>query len=79
VSTLLLAAIRLYQRTLSPAVGVRCRFEPTCSHYAHEAIQQLGAGKGAWLALRRLARCYPGRPGGYDPVPAPQSGRLHKT
>lgn len=71
----LLAAIRLYQRTLSPALpvltlgGCGCRFAPTCSHYAAEAVRTHGAGRGAWLALRRLMRCTPLHPGGFDPVP----------
>lgn len=66
---LLLALIRFYQATLSPVLGARCRFEPSCSHYAHEAIAAHGAARGSWLALRRLVRCRPGVPGGYDPVP----------
>ncbi len=65
----LLALIRLYQRGVSPALGVACRFEPTCSHYAYEAIDRHGAARGTWLALRRLARCRPGGSEGYDPVP----------
>lgn len=66
---LLLALIRLYQLALSPFVGNQCRFSPTCSHYAHEAIAQHGAIKGAWLAVRRIGRCHPWHPGGHDPVP----------
>lgn len=66
---LLLALIRLYQLALSPFVGNQCRFSPTCSHYAHEAITQHGAIKGAWLAVRRIGRCHPWHPGGHDPVP----------
>jgi putative membrane protein insertion efficiency factor len=71
----LLGAIRLYQATLSPALpalfgpGCGCRFAPTCSHYAAEAVQSHGALGGGWLALRRLARCTPFHPGGFDPVP----------
>lgn len=65
----LLALIRFYQGALSPALGARCRFEPSCSHYAYEAIETHGAARGSWLAARRLVRCRPGVPGGYDPVP----------
>lgn len=66
---LLILAIRAYQYTLSPLLGVRCRFEPSCSRYAIEALQQHGTLKGSWLAARRLGRCHPFHPGGYDPVP----------
>lgn len=61
--------IRLYQVTLSPFIGNQCRFHPTCSAYALEAIEQHGAIRGSWLALRRLGRCHPFHPGGFDPVP----------
>lgn len=64
-----LAAIRLYQLTLSPYIGRQCRFHPTCSHYAAEAIEQHGLIRGGWLALRRLGRCHPFHPGGIDLVP----------
>ena len=67
---LLLHAIRFYQRFVSPAFPARCRFRPTCSAYAYEAIQKYGALKGGWLALRRLFRCHPFYHGDiYDPVP----------
>lgn len=65
----LLWAIRGYQRGISPGLGARCRFEPSCSQYAYEAVETHGAVRGAWLAVRRLLRCRPGHPGGYDPVP----------
>lgn len=66
----LLALIRFYQRNISPAFPARCRFRPTCSAYALEAIQKYGALKGGWLALRRLLRCHPFYKGDYfDPVP----------
>ena len=62
--------IRAYQLLLSPVIGVNCRFTPSCSHYAMEAIEKHGAYKGTNLALRRLARCHPFAKSGYDPVPA---------
>lgn len=65
----LLWLIRLYQRTISPAMPPVCRYEPTCSRYAYEAIDRHGAFRGGWLAVRRLARCRPGGGRGYDPVP----------
>ncbi len=61
--------IRLYQLVISPHLGPRCRFHPTCSHYAHEALARHGALRGSLLALRRLGRCHPWHPGGFDPVP----------
>ena len=63
--------IRLYQYLVSPLLGSRCRFHPTCSQYAIEAIDQHGPLRGAWMAARRLARCHPWHPGGVDPVPRP--------
>jgi putative membrane protein insertion efficiency factor len=67
--TLLRAPIRGYQLFISPLLGQRCRFYPSCSNYALEAIEVHGALKGAWLALKRIARCHPWHPGGVDPVP----------
>ncbi len=67
---LLLALIRFYQRAISPYFPARCRFNPTCSAYAKEAIQKYGAGKGSWLAVKRLCRCHPfSKADPYDPVP----------
>ena len=66
---LALAAIGFYQRAVSPGLGNVCRYQPSCSRYAREAIERYGAAKGGWLALRRLLRCTPLRAGGYDPVP----------
>ncbi len=63
------ALIRAYQLIVSPWLGPRCRFYPSCSHYAHEAIGRFGALRGGWLALRRLGRCHPWHPGGIDMVP----------
>jgi putative membrane protein insertion efficiency factor len=64
-----LTMIRLYQRFLSPALPPSCRFVPSCSQYAYEAIERYGLLKGGWLGLKRLLRCNPLHPGGYDPVP----------
>jgi len=61
--------IRLYQWCISPWLGVRCRFEPTCSHYAVTAIETHGTIKGGWLTIRRLLRCNPFGGMGYDPIP----------
>ena len=69
MSELLLKLIRFYRKNLSPARPPCCRFVPTCSEYALEAITRYGALKGSWLALRRLLRCHPFHKGGYDPVP----------
>lgn len=65
----MLAAIRFYRRQISPSLPPSCRFTPTCSAYALEAIERYGALKGGWLAARRILRCNPFHPGGYDPVP----------
>ena len=65
----LLMLIRFYQAAVSPFTPPRCRYIPTCSQYAKEAIEKYGAGKGSYLAARRLLRCHPFRKGGYDPVP----------
>ena len=69
VKKLLLAGIRFYRKHISPYKKPCCRFIPTCSAYALEAIEKYGALKGGWLALKRLCRCHPFHPGGYDPVP----------
>ena len=65
----ILRAIRGYQRYITPLFGPHCRFHPTCSAYAGEAIAVHGAARGAWLAVRRIVRCHPWHPGGLDPVP----------
>lgn len=66
---LLLALLRFYKRKISPGLPPSCRFQPTCSEYAMEAIEKYGAWKGGWLALWRVLRCNPFCKGGYDPVP----------
>lgn len=69
MTTLLVALIRLYQWTLSPFLGQQCRFTPTCSHYAIEALKTHGAVKGLLLTVKRVSRCHPWQVGGHDPVP----------
>ena len=64
-----ISAIRFYQRQISPLSPPRCRYIPTCSEYALEAVEKYGAVKGSWLAAKRILRCNPFHKGGYDPVP----------
>lgn len=66
---LALLAIAAYRLVLAPILGGHCRFQPSCSVFAEEAIRRHGARPGGWLALKRLGRCHPGRAGGFDPVP----------
>jgi uncharacterized protein len=66
---LLAGLIRVYQRLISPLLPPSCRFYPSCSQYALEAVTRHGALRGSWLAARRLVRCHPFHPGGFDPVP----------
>ena len=66
---MLLAAVRIYQGFFSPLMFSACKFHPSCSQYAYQAIEEHGARRGGWLAARRLLRCRPFSPGGYDPVP----------
>jgi len=74
----LIAAIKAYQLTLSPWLGRQCRYVPTCSVYAEEAVRRFGAGRGAWLAAKRLGRCHPWGSSGYDPVPEPDDAAASK-
>lgn len=77
---LFLAAIRGYQYLLRPLLGANCRFAPSCSDYAHEAVAKHGPLRGGWLAIKRVARCHPYHPGGYDPVPdASRSASAHPS
>jgi putative membrane protein insertion efficiency factor len=69
MKTLLLLLVRGYQLGISPFLGQNCRFYPSCSHYALEAIGRHGAMRGGWLATKRLCKCHPWHPGGVDPVP----------
>lgn len=69
MKTIFLAAIRFYRAVLSPMFPPSCRYVPTCSAYALEAITRYGARRGGWLALKRICRCHPFHKGGYDPVP----------
>jgi len=69
MKTLMLGLIRLYQKFISPLKPATCRFQPTCSHYSYEAIQKHGAFKGIRLAIKRIVKCGPWHPGGFDPVP----------
>ncbi len=74
VARVLVAAVNGYRRFVSPLLPPRCRFEPSCSAYAVEALRRRGAARGLWLAVRRIALCHPFNPGGYDPVPPRGTG-----
>lgn len=79
MKTIFLSIIRFYQRFVSPLKPPSCRFYPTCSQYGYESIRRFGALRGGYLALRRILRCHPLHPGGYDPVPEQWPGfRLRK-
>lgn len=69
LSAPLVLLIHAYRYLISPMLGARCRFTPSCSEYALEALDRHGLLQGLWLSVRRLARCHPWHPGGYDPVP----------
>lgn len=66
---LLVRMIRIYQKMVSPSLGKNCRYSPTCSSYAAEAVSKFGVIRGGWLGMKRIGRCHPLREGGYDPVP----------
>jgi len=69
MSALAVAMVRLYQILIAPLLGANCRFQPSCSHYAIDALKKYGFFRGSWLAVKRIFRCHPFHPGGYDPVP----------
>jgi uncharacterized protein len=69
ITSFLIALIKIYQIALSPYFGQQCRFTPTCSHYAIQALQTHGTFKGFWLTIKRLSHCHPWHRGGHDPVP----------
>ncbi len=72
LKTLFIGLVRLYQIAISPMLGANCRFTPSCSSYAIEAIQIHGVVMGIWLAIKRVSRCHPYHAGGFDPVPLPK-------
>ena len=69
MKSLLIALIRAYRLLISPLFPPSCRFQPTCSQYALDAVERFGAIQGSWMAIKRILRCHPFHPGGYDPVP----------
>jgi hypothetical protein len=69
MKALLLVLVKAYRYAISPLLGSNCRYHPCCSEYAVEAIERYGAGKGLWLAMKRIGRCHPWSAGGFDPVP----------
>ena len=79
VTALLIGAVRTYQWTLRPLLGTQCRFHPSCSTYAVEALRTHGALRGSWLSVTRILRCNPWLRGGYDPVPAPHGASCSHT
>jgi putative membrane protein insertion efficiency factor len=79
VKYFLIALLRAYRFAISPLYGQVCRYHPSCSAYALEAVTVHGSIKGSWLAVRRIGRCHPWARGGYDPVPPRKSGKAHKS
>ena len=76
---LLMIPIAGYRRFVSPLLGARCRFAPSCSEYAITALTEHGAARGLWLAVARIARCHPFHPGGYDPVPTRNPAKVARS
>ena len=79
MNRLLVWLLRGYQLLVSPMLGQNCRFYPSCSNYAIEALEVHGAARGGWLALRRVCRCHPWNDGGVDPVPHPAANSAHSS
>ncbi|HLA43190.1 MAG TPA: membrane protein insertion efficiency factor YidD [Aggregatilineales bacterium] len=82
MKSIALVLIRFYQQYISRAIPSNCRYDPTCSHYTYEAIQTHGFVRGAWLGFKRISRCHPLGPSGYDPVPTKEElrrGHVHKA
>ena len=76
VTRLLMLAVSGYRRSVGPLLGPRCRFAPSCSGYALQALAEHGTLRGSWLSVRRIVRCHPFHPGGYDPVPPRRAVRI---
>ena len=79
MATLLRLLVRLYRNTIGIALPNSCRYRPTCSQYALDALTEYGAVRGTWLAVKRIARCHPFAVGGYDPVPTREPGTKDKA
>jgi len=79
LKTILISIISVYKTLISPVLPPSCRFYPSCSDYARESIEQHGAPKGSYLAVRRLLKCHPYHEGGYDPVPAAPEKKMNRT
>ncbi|MGI6690727.1 MAG: membrane protein insertion efficiency factor YidD [Clostridiales bacterium] len=75
---LMLALIGFYRRAVSPHLPPSCRYTPSCSAYAQEAVERFGAARGSWMALKRILRCHPFHQGGYDPVPEPPESAIRR-
>ena len=77
MQALILLLLRAYRVAISPLMGPRCRYYPSCSQYAQTAVERYGVVRGSWFAVRRIARCHPWHPGGVDPVPERDDGRMN--